>query len=139
MTRTDVHVIAIAPSPSRFGGLDTKRQGNFEETDAATPTVQIVESGNGSYEVVPPEHSARTRRRSSSASQALEAASTGTKGLERVNTKLTEWSGTWNTPFDFFKPTIVVFPDDDVRRPQFECAIVDDEDIDIFAPPNSER
>ncbi|KAJ4382016.1 hypothetical protein N0V86_002342 [Didymella sp. IMI 355093] len=105
--------------------------------------MQIVESGNGSYEVVwddvPPEHSVRTQRRSSSANQALGAASAGTKGLERVNTKLTEWSGTWNTSSDSFKPTIVVFPDDDGRRPHFECAIVDDEDIEIFAPPNSER
>jgi hypothetical protein len=143
VTRTDVHVIAIAPSSSRSTGLDTSDQDNFQQADPATPTMQIVESGNGSYEVVwddvPPEHSARTRRRSSSASQALEAASAGTKGLERVNTKLTEWCGTWNTPFDSSKPIVVVFPYDDGRRPHFECAIVDDEDIDILAPPNSER
>lgn len=143
VTRTDVHVIAIAPSSSKSAELNTTDQGVVEEADPATPTMQIVESGNGSYEVVwddvPPEHSARTRRRSSSASQALEAASAGTRGLERVNTKLTEWSGAWNTPSDSFKPTIIVFPDDDDRRPHFECAIVDDEDIEIFAPPNSER
>lgn len=145
VTRTDVHVIAIAPSSLRSTNpdLQTTDQGDLQETDPATPIMQIVQSGNGSYEVVwddvPPEHRARTERRNSSASQALEAASAGTKGLERVNTKLTEWSGTWNSPFDSFKPSIVVFPGDDGRRPQFECTLVDDEDIDILAPPNSER
>lgn len=143
VTRTDVHVIAIVPSSSRFTGMDAAVRGDLQEADPATPTMQVVESGNGSYEVVwddvPTEHSARTQRRSSSASQALEAASAGTKGLERVNTKLTEWSGTWNTLSDSFKPAIVVFPDDDGRRPHFECAIVVNEDINIMVPPNSKR
>ncbi|KAF2633567.1 hypothetical protein BU25DRAFT_444271 [Macroventuria anomochaeta] len=143
MTRTDVHVIAVTPSSLKPAGLDPTQPRKADEADPATPTMQIVESNNGNYEViwddVPPEHSARTQRRSSSASQALEAVSTGTRGLEHVNTKLTEWSGTWNTPSDSFKPTIVVFPDDNGRRPHFECAVVDDEDIEIFAPPNSER
>lgn len=144
VTRTDVHVIAIAPTSSRHSFWDSSPLRDDVETGPATPTMQIVESSNGSYEViwddVLPEDVARVRRRSSSASQALEAISkTGTKGLERVNTKLTEWSGTWNAPSDPFKPTIVVFPDDDGRRPQAECAIVDDEDIKIFAPPNSGR
>ncbi|KAF3051018.1 hypothetical protein E8E11_005952 [Didymella keratinophila] len=143
VTRTDVHVIAIAPSSSKSTDMGTADQDDLQEADSATPTMQIVESGNGSFEVVwddvPLMHGARTRRRSSSASQALEAASAGTKGLGRVNTKLTEWSGTWNTLADSFKPTIIVFPDDDGRRPHFDCAIVDDEEIDILAPPNSER
>lgn len=142
VTRTDVHVIAIAPSSSSPTGLFTADEKEFRDTDRPTPTMQIVESGNGRYEVVwddvPPEHSVRIRRRSSSASQALGAASAGTRGLERVNTKLTEWSGTWNTPSNSFRPTVVVFPDDG-RGPHFECAIVDDEDINISVPPNSER
>ena len=144
VTRTDVHVIAIAPALSKYGTLDPPPSELDNENDPATPTMQIVESSNGSYEViwddVPPEHGARTHRRSSSASQALEAiSSTATRGLERVNTKLTEWSGTWNPSSDSFKPTIVVFPDDDGRPPYHESAIADDEDIVIFAPPNSER
>ena len=143
VTRTDVHVIAIAPSSPSAAGLGSTQSREVDETDPATPTMQIVESSNGSYEIVwddiPPEHSPRTRRRSSSASQALEAISTGSGSLERVNTKLTEWSGIWNTPSDSFKPTIVVFPDDDGRKPHFESAAVDDEDMEIFAPPNSER
>jgi hypothetical protein len=114
-----------------------------EEADPATPTMQIVESSNGAYEIiwddVPPEHNVRVRRRNSSASQALEAVnSTATRSLERVNTKLTEWSITWNAPSNSFKPRVVVFPDDDGCRPHFESAVVD-EDIGIFAPPNSER
>ncbi|KAH6616875.1 hypothetical protein C7974DRAFT_319122 [Boeremia exigua] len=143
MTRTDVHVIAVPPSSSKPGGVSRTQPGELEKSDPATPTIQIVESKNGSYEVVwddvPPEHNVDTQKRRSSAGEALEALSTGPKGLERVNTKLTEWSGTWNTPSDCFKPTIVVFPDDDGCRPHFECTIVDDEDIDIFAPPNSAR
>lgn len=142
VTRTDVHVIAIAPTWSKFAARDPSHPKD-EEADPATPTMQIVESSNGIYEViwdnVPAEQNASVRRHSSSA-QALEAiGSTATKGLERVNTKLTEWSGTWNTPSESFKPTIVVFPDDDGCGPQFECAIVNDEGIETFAPPNSER
>ncbi|KAF1933016.1 uncharacterized protein M421DRAFT_53318 [Didymella exigua CBS 183.55] len=143
MTRTDVQVIAIAPVLSNFPAMNATDQAEVEETDPATATMQIGEPGNGSYEVVwddiPPEQNVSTRWRSSSASQALEAASVGTRGLERVNTKLTEWSGTWNMPPESFKPIIVIFPDDDDRRPHFECAVVDDEDIEISAPPNSER
>lgn len=144
VTRTDVHVIAIAPATLKSAGMQTAQPEGLEDSDPATPTMQIVESSNGNYEViwddVPPEHSARVRRRSSSASQALQTvSSTATRGLERVNMKLTEWSGTWNTPSDSFKPTIVVFPDDDGRRPHFECAIVDSEDTEIFVPPNSKR
>lgn len=144
VTRTDVHVIAITPALSNPTGMNSTQPGKAEEVDPTTPTMQIVESNNGSYEViwddVPSEYSTKTRKLSSSAGQALEAInSTATKGLERVNMKLTEWSGTWNIPSDFFKPAIVVFPDDDGRRPHFECAIMDDEDMEIFAPPNSEK
>ncbi|KAF1355699.1 hypothetical protein EJ07DRAFT_158325 [Lizonia empirigonia] len=141
VTRTDVHVIAIAPTWSKFAARDPS-QPKDEEADPATPTMQTVESSNGIYEViwddVPEEQNASVRRHSSSA-QALEViGSTATKGLERVNTKLTEWSGTWNTPSDSFKPTIVVSPDDNGCGPQSECAVVN-EGMEIFAPPNSER
>ncbi|KAF9696895.1 hypothetical protein EKO04_004971 [Ascochyta lentis] len=144
VTRTDVHVVAIAPVSSGLGSLGPAQPREGGETDPATPTMQIVESDNGSYEVIwdnlPPEHSMRKRRHSSFGSQALKATSpTATGSLERVNTKLSEWSGTWNAPSEFFKPTVVVFPEDDGRRPRFECATVDDEEIEIFAPPNSER
>src|SRR5690242_5218892 len=141
VTRTDVHVIAITPSSS---SIVSSGQTNLRKTggDPATPTMQIVESNNGSYEIVwedvRPDHGLNTRRRGSAACEALGAFSTSSKGLERVNTKLTEWSGTWNTPSDHFKPTIVVFPDDDGQGPRFDCAVVDDEDIEILAPPNSE-
>ncbi|CAN9221580.1 unnamed protein product [Alternaria alternata] len=96
ITRTDVHVIAIAPS------WNAENLATDDGADPATPTMQIIETKSGSYEViwddVPPEHTVRTRgRRSSSAGHALETASPSAKrGLERVNSKLAGWSGTWN-------------------------------------------
>jgi hypothetical protein len=136
-TRANVHVIAIVPSWK----LDDPADEGI--VDPATPTMQIVESGDHCYEVVwddvPGEHKIRLRQRRSSASHSLSAvSSTATRGLQRVNTKLTDWSGSWNSPSESFKPTIVVFPDDDGRRPQYECAVEDDEDFKILAPPNSQ-
>ena len=136
-TRANVHVIAIAPSWK----LDTPADEGI--VDPATPTMQIVESGNNCYEVVwddvPGEHKIQLRQRRSSASHSLSAvSSTATRGLQRVNTKLTDWSGSWNSLSESFKPTIVVFPDDDGRQPQYECAVEDDEDFKILAPPNSQ-
>jgi hypothetical protein len=137
-TRTDVHVIAIAPS------RNIGHTANEGAVDPATPTMQIVESSNGCYEViwddVPSEHSIRTNRRSSSASHSLvTVSSTPTRGLQRVNSKLTDWSGTWNTPSEKFKPTILVFPDDDGRRIHVESTVEDEEDVIVIAPPNSQR
>ncbi|KAL6702784.1 hypothetical protein ACN47E_000968 [Coniothyrium glycines] len=137
ITRTAVHVIAIAPSWNIADSAETGGQ------DPATPTMQIVHSKNGSYEViwddVPSEYDIGVRgRRSSSASHALESIdSPSSHGLERVNTKLTVWSGSWNRTSDRFKPTIVVYPDDDGYNPHYDCAVLDDEDLTILAPPNS--
>jgi hypothetical protein len=137
ITRADVHVIAIAPS---WNAHDVT---NEEGMDPATPTMQIIETRNRSYEViwndVPSEHSTRlSDRRISSASHALEAVNPAAKrGLDRVNTKLADWSGSWNHPSDSFKPTIVVFPDDDSGAPHYDCAVDDEEDGSLWAPPNS--
>ncbi|KAF2852750.1 hypothetical protein T440DRAFT_525131 [Plenodomus tracheiphilus IPT5] len=139
VTRTDVHIFAIAPSPNAAG------YSNEDGVDPATPTMQVVESKAGRHEViwdnVSPERSIRSgERRSSSAEQALEKVTChGKRGLDRVNTKLTDWSGTWNSPSSSFKPTIVVFPDDDTRTRQYDCAIDDDDDLTVLAPPNSQR
>ncbi|KAH6872137.1 hypothetical protein BKA58DRAFT_139655 [Alternaria rosae] len=137
-TRTDVHVIAIAPS------WDAQGVTHDDSADPATPIMQIIETKSGSYEViwddVPEEHTIKTRgRRSSSASHALETASPSAKrgGLDRVNSKLTGWSGTWNSPSYSFKPTVVVFPDDDGRATRYDCAVDDDEDLAAIVPPNS--
>jgi hypothetical protein len=137
-TKTDVHVIAIAPS------WNAREVTNEEGGDPATPTMQIIESKSSSYEViwddVPSEHSIRLRgRRSSAAGHALETASPGTKlGLGRVNTKLTDWHNSWNTQSESFKPTIVVFPDDDGQANHYDCAVEEDEDLQVSAPPNSQ-
>jgi hypothetical protein len=137
-TKTAVHVIAIAPA------WNAKEVTNEEGGDPATPTMQIIESKSGSYEViwddVPSEHSIRlTGRRSSAAGHALEAASPSAKlGLGRVNTKLTDWSNTWNAQSESFKPTIVVFPDDDGRATRYDCSVEDDDNLQVSAPPNSQ-
>ncbi|CAN9137222.1 unnamed protein product [Alternaria alternata] len=127
ITRTDVHVIAIAPS------WNAENLATDDGADPATPTMQIIETKSGSYEViwddVPPEHTVRTRgRRSSSAGHALETASPSAKrGLERVNSKLAGWSGTWNSPSDSFKPTIAT---------RYDCTVDEEEDL-AAVPPNS--
>jgi len=137
VTRTDVHVIAIAPQ------WDAQDVTNEEDVDPATPTMQIIETKSASYEIVwddvPAEHSVRIMgRRSSSASHALEAATPGaTRGLERVNTKLAGWSGTWNTRSERFNPTFVVFPDDDGRAAHHDCAVEVEDGPIVSAPPNS--
>jgi hypothetical protein len=137
-THTDVHVIAIAPS------RNVDHVANQGTIDPATPTMQTVETDNDCYEViwddVPSEHSIRTNRRSSSASHSLMAiSSTSARGLQRVNSKLTDWSGTWNAQSGAFKPTIVVFPDSDGRKLNLERNIEDDEDALVVAPPNSQQ
>ncbi|KAF2733053.1 hypothetical protein EJ04DRAFT_296738 [Polyplosphaeria fusca] len=137
ITRTDVHVVAIAPSWNEDVVPD---EGGI---DPATPTMQIVESAAGCYEVIwddiEPQHDIQRARRSSSASIALRSAgSSPLKGLERVNSKLTEWSwGRQGLP-EPFKPQIVVFPDDDGQDTTFDSA-VDHDELLIIAPPNSVR
>ncbi|KAH7070171.1 hypothetical protein FB567DRAFT_405383, partial [Paraphoma chrysanthemicola] len=137
-TRTDVHVIAIAPSRT----VDSKEA--EDNVDPATPTMQIVESSNGCYEVVwdnvPDEHRIRMYRRSSSAFHSLQPINTPSMGaLQRVNTKLIGSSGTWNAPSNVFKPTIVVFPDDDGRKQCGNYAVDDDDEWHVPAPPNSQH
>ncbi|KAF1921178.1 hypothetical protein BDU57DRAFT_427151, partial [Ampelomyces quisqualis] len=138
-THTDVHVVAITPSKNT--GVTGERIHNTS-TDPATPTMQIVASDSGSYEIVwddvPAEHNIRPSRRGSSASHALKAvSSTAARGLLRVNSKLTDWSGSWKAPSDTFAPTIVVYPDGDGQEDLIECAV--DDELMVFAPPNSQR
>ncbi|USP73687.1 uncharacterized protein yc1106_00961 [Curvularia clavata] len=138
ITRTDVHVIAIPPS------RDARNIANVEGIDPATSTMPTIETRNDSYEVIwddiMPELNTRVRgRRSSSTGHSLETVSSGARhGLERVDSKLAHWSGTWNRASDSFKPTIVVFPDDDGRARGFECTIEDQADPPLPAPPNSQ-
>ncbi|OCK86358.1 hypothetical protein K432DRAFT_412727 [Lepidopterella palustris CBS 459.81] len=144
ITRTDVHVVAISPAwPS-----DTDNQEPVR-TYSATPTMQVVESGNGVYEVVwddVPTDEYKEKSRKSSAGQALQAAgSFPLSGLERVNSKLADWSWGKGMPKDKpktpgqFRPETVVFPEESHESyPSFECAVEDDEDLIIIVPPNSE-
>jgi hypothetical protein len=136
-TRTDVHVIAIAPSQAEV------HAGGDKGVDTVTPTIQFVESKNGCYEVVwddiPVDNKSEGRGRISSANQSLRSVgSTATRGLQRVNSKLTDWSSSWNAPSDAFKPTILVFLDEDGQLPYYECAI-EDQDFIVIAPPNSQK
>ncbi|KAH9865913.1 hypothetical protein IAQ61_008649 [Plenodomus lingam] len=139
VTRTDVHVIAIAPS------ANAATYSNEDSVDPVTPTMQVVESKAGRHEIVwddvPEEDDSRPMdRRGSSAGQALHNVSChGKRGLDRVNTKLADWSGSWNSPSNSFQPTTVVFPDEDTQTPHYEWAVEDDEDLTVLAPPNSQR
>lgn len=138
LTRTDVHVVAITP---RWSADDLEDDGNMETT---TPTMQIVESRNGCYEIiwddVPAEYDIRLRLRSSAASQALQTVgSTATQGLECVNSKLTEWTGDRGSQPEPFRPKNVVFPDDDSRSLQLKCREYNDEDVVMPVPPNSAK
>jgi hypothetical protein len=141
VTKTDVHVVALAPS------CDIGDVPDEGETDSVIPTMQIVESNNRRYEIVwddvPLEHDIPARRRTSSASQALVAVSTefsqGPRELDHVNTKLTDWTFSRGNPVELFKSQIVVFPDDDGRDPHFDCIVEDEEDSSVIAPPNSTR
>jgi hypothetical protein len=142
ITHTDVHVIAITPLNDADKTIEHAEHNS--SGDPATPTMQIVESNSGYYEIVwddvPAEHNIRTNRRSSSASHSLKAVSpSALRGLQRVSTKLTDWSGSWNAPSGAFKPTIVVYPDNESRGHQFKCAVDDDEELIVTAPPNSQR
>lgn len=66
-------------------------------------------------------------------------------GLERVNSKLAEWSWNRGRPkdkaktFERLTPEIVVVVDESGKqRPRLDCVTEDDNDL-IVAPPNSER
>ncbi|ORY17851.1 hypothetical protein BCR34DRAFT_610738 [Clohesyomyces aquaticus] len=143
ITRTDVHVVAVAPSWMPDDAPSSDESG----MDPSTPTMQIVESKAGCYEVVwddvPKESSRALTRRRSTAGQAFQAASSfASKGLERVNTKLTEW--TWSrdgpkAPPASFKPQIVVFPDNDGQPTRVDSASHDDDLPVTGVPPNSVR
>jgi len=138
VTRTDVHVIAITPS------WNTDVMPDLSSINPATPTMQIVESKEGCYEVIwddiPQDHDIRSHQRRSSASEALYTASPeASRGLDRVNTKLKEWSFGTGSPSEPFQSQIVVFPEDDGRDPQYECTVDVERDYTVIAPPNSER
>lgn len=138
-THTDVHVIAIAPSESIDDEPEHPKLA--VQADPPIPTMQLVESNSGYYEViwddVPQSHSAINTRRRSSATASLNAASsTSVRGLQRVNSKLTDWSGSWNAPSNTFKPTIVVFPDDNGKVSHGN--VIDDDGSVVAAPPNSQ-
>jgi hypothetical protein len=152
ITRTAVHVVSIAPS--RLASNTPDPSGNNTNPATSTPTMQIVESKTGRYEIVwsdfPSTHNIDLRsRRDSSASQSLQIAggsvSGVTRGLERVNTKLTEWS--WGAEEQItstatatgFQPRIVVYPDEDGRVERMGGVADENEDVDFFAPPNSAR
>lgn len=139
VTRTDVHVVAIAPP---FSGPEAALYPDISDQsgrmNSATPTIQIIESDNGRHEVmwdeIPPKYDASTQRRRSSAGQALESVSPSSTTLGRANARLTEWSSTWRTPCSDQGPKVIVFPDQGSRKHHPECPVVDTR---ILASPNS--
>jgi hypothetical protein len=125
VTCTDVHIVATSPSLN----WASKAARPEKDTNPSTPTMWIVDAGNGMYKVIwdglPTENNYTP---------------TAMKGLERVNTKLTEWSGS-QSPSDISKSTGVVCPEEGSHQYHSEHPVVtagDNGDV-LVPPPNSTR
>ncbi len=137
ITRTEVHVVAVP-----FSWDEENTQGDM---NPPTPTMQIVESRDGCFEVIwddiPTEtHIGCSGRRASTSYTISSNSSAAQQRLERVNAKLTDWFVRWNQLSNsYFKPTVVVFPDDDHDASQHDYIVQDDDEaLGGFAPPNSQ-
>ena len=110
--------------------------------------MQVVELGNGMYEAVWDDENFDGNSdggREPIASEVSEVISASFFVLERVNTKLVEWSWIRGLPKDRAKtverpaPEIVVLVNEShEQHPHLDCAVEDDNDL-IITPPNSER
>lgn len=110
ITRTDVHVIAISPSRPGIGAPNESAQRQL-----ATPTMQVVESGNGMYGAVWDDENFKNSdsSREPITGEVSEATSVSFFGLKRINTQLVEWSWIRGLPKDKAKTVqIVVFADE---------------------------
>jgi hypothetical protein len=122
VTRTDVHIVATSPSLNWASKA-------AQDTNPSTPTMWIVDAGNGMYKVIwdglPTENNYTP---------------TAMKGLERVNTKLTEWSGS-QSPSDLSKSTVVVYPGEGSHQYHLEHLVdtAGDNGDALVPPPNSAR
>jgi hypothetical protein len=122
VTRTDVHIVATSPSLNWASKA-------AQDTNPSTPTMWIVDAGNGMYKVIwdglPTENNYTP---------------TAMKGLERVNTKLTEWYGS-QSPLDLSKSTVVVYPEERSHQYHSEHLVgtVGDNGDALVPPPNSTR
>ncbi|KAF2203395.1 hypothetical protein GQ43DRAFT_267409 [Delitschia confertaspora ATCC 74209] len=158
-TRTDVRVVAIAPSWSNRTSMAADDSG----IHPSTPTMQIVESKSGVYEIVwddmgPEEVSFHSDSGTPSSTRANQGSPFTPGALQRVNSKLSEWSWNADSPNEGsstpFRPQIVVLPSDKVLpSPARHFAVAPDdavgedgdedevedevEDVLIIAPPNS--
>jgi hypothetical protein len=122
VTRTDVHIVATSPSLNWASKA-------AQDTNLSTPTIWIVDAGNGMYKVIwdglPTENN---------------YTSTAMKGLERVNTKLTEWSGSQSSS-ELSKSTAVVYPEEGSYQYHSEHLVgtAGDNGDALVPPPNSTR
>ena len=137
LTRTKVHVLATPCSWERENNLP---QGM---TDPATPTMQIVESRHGCFEVIwddiPKEPNIGDPKRILSSGYSMRnIPSAAQQSLERANAKLIDWFLRWNHLSDnYFKPMVVVFPDEDYNISEHDHTLEEDEALGGYAPPNS--
>ena len=92
ITRSDVQVIAISPSRPGIGAPNNESA----QRQLATPTMQVVESGNGMYGAVRDGENFENSDsgREPIAGEVSEATSASFFGLKRVNAQLVEWSWT---------------------------------------------
>jgi hypothetical protein len=122
VTCTDVHIVATSPSLNWASKA-------AQDTNPSTPTMWIIDAGNGMYKVIwdglPTENNYTP---------------TAMKGLERVNTKLTEWSGS-QSPSDLSKSTVVVYPEEGSHQYHLEHLVgtAGGNGDALVPPPNSTR
>lgn len=139
-TLTDVHVVKV---------LQSKGNELISPGEATpSPSMHLIESGHGSYHVLwgetPSCHLSTSDVDSMSVGPDEDAPKSPLPtGLDRVNTKLEEWSFAARecTALDksrshpHFRSYVEVYQDDD--EPQFDMD--DDSDAIFMAPPNTER
>lgn len=157
-TRTDVHVYPALPLNCIRGAA----RRSHSQLNGPKPTIQIVESNNGVYEIVwddliigsgnaaygPGEESFEVDDRCTPTNASEEITTplneqTPHFNLERVSTKLAAWSWMKGDREGRFprsvlpSPEFYVYPDQ--SSPHFAVAVDDSEDLFMAAPPNSER
>jgi hypothetical protein len=138
LTKTDVHVVTLAPA-YRPAALPRE-----PDLGVATPTMQLIKSADSRLEAVwddvPAEDNKRAHRKASTASRALHTVNPATRsGLEHVNSNLYEWSWARGPGLESFAPQVVVFPDDEGHAHAVTYMTDDEGNPAMRAPANSQR
>ncbi|KAF2445106.1 hypothetical protein P171DRAFT_289478 [Karstenula rhodostoma CBS 690.94] len=138
LTKTDVHVVTLAPTSE--GKVPPRKP----DLGTATPTMQTIKSAGSCHEVVwddvPTEDNKTIHRKTSVANRALQTINSASQGgLEHVNSKLYEWNRGRGPGLESFAPQVIVFPDDEGHTRSVNSIADDDGNAAIRAPSNSQR